>query len=494
VVRDVVLCADLGSGSLRVGAFTATGSAIATTAVAMTTAAGRASPAQIDAEACWRTLGRAVARTLDDLPKGARVQGVCLTGVTRAQVMLDRKGRSVGPVLTFRDDRALDDAAELARHFPARNRADAITAFHPLARIAWAARTNPRAYERITAVLDPKDFLNFRLTGRIAVDSVTHSRYDPLLAAVAKLPERIERHVRLLALPRVAPWRTVGPVIATQAPWRHLHGVPVFAGALDAWASAVGAGAILEGQGYDVAGTSEVAGVVTAARARVPGLVSLLWSEDAWQIGGPTQAGADCAAWCHRLVRSKGSLAAAIARAGLLAPTAHRPIFVPYLAGERAPLWRADLRGVFEGLGIDNRGDDLLWSVLEGVAMQMQAILARAAGGSRTPLREVRVAGGGAQSNAWCAMKADVMNVPVIRTSQRETGLVGAAMAAAIGLGWHDSLAAAARAMCKVDRVFEPRPDRVAIYAERIPRHARARQHAIDAADAAGRKGSKVAS
>ena len=91
-------------------------------------------------------------------------------------------------------------------------------------------------------------------------------------------------------------------------------------------------------------------------------------------------------------------------------------------------------------------------------------------------------------------MKADVMNVPVIRTSQRETGLVGAAMAAAIGLGWHDSLAAAARAMCKVDRVFEPRPDRVAIYAERIPRHARARQHAIDAADAAGRKGSKVAS
>jgi hypothetical protein len=58
-------------------------------------------------------------------------------------------------------------------------------------------------------------------------------------------------------------------------------------------------------------------------------------------------------------------------------------------------------------------------------------------------------------------------------------------MAAAIGLGWHDSLATAARAMCKVDRIFEPRPARVAMYAERLHRHARARRHAIDAADAA---------
>jgi xylulokinase len=148
-------------------------------------------------------------------------------------------------------------------------------------------------------------------------------------------------------------------------------------------------------------------------------------------------------------------------------------------------LWRADVRGVFEGLALASGGDDLLWAVLEGVAMQVQAILALAVDGSRSRLREVRVTGGGAQSNAWCAMKADVLNVPVIRTSQPETGLVGAAMAAAVGLGWHVDLAAAARAMCKVERIFEPRAARVEMHAARSQRHAHARRHAVEAADAA---------
>ena len=484
MVRDVVLCADLGTSSLRVGAVAAKGQVVAAATVAMG-AASRHPSGTIDPETWWRALGRAAGRTLDQLGKRDHVRGLCLTGVTRAQVMLGRDGQPLGPALTFRDDRAGDAATELARRFPADNPANAITAFHPLARIAWLARTKPRAFDRVSAIVEPKDFFNFRLTGRIAADSVTYSRYDALLSGTRAFPERLERWVRLLDLPRIAPWEALGNVDNAQSPWKRVAGIPVFAGSMDAWASAIGAGAIRAGQGYDIAGTSEVAGLVTAARAHVAGLVSLLWSENAWQIGGPTQAGADCAAWCHRLLRARGSLAAATERAGLLAPAANRPLFVPYLAGERAPLWRADLRGVFEGLALASTGDDLLWSVLEGVAMQMQTILARAAEGSRTRLREVRVAGGGAQSNAWCAMKADVMNVPMIRTSQRATGLVGAAMAAAVGLGWHDDLAAAARTMCKVERIFEPRPVRVAIYAERIHRHARARQHAIDAADAA---------
>ena len=94
------------------------------------------------------------------------------------------------------------------------------------------------------------------------------------------------------------------------------------------------------------------------------------------------------------------------------------------------------------------------------------------------------MAGGGAQSNAWCQLKADVMNLPLIRTSQRETGLVGAAMAAAVGLGWYPDLASAADAMTHVDRVFEPRASLAAFYAQRACRYERARQHAIDEADA----------
>ena len=136
------------------------------------------------------------------------------------------------------------------------------------------------------------------------------------------------------------------------------------------------------GQGYDIAGTSEVAGLITPARADVSGLVSLLWGEKVWQIGGPTQAGADSVSWCHRTLRVRGTLAAAVERAGMMSPTETRPLFLPYLAGERTPLWRADVRGAFEGLAREHHADDLLWAVLEGVAMAMRDILARAVKGS----------------------------------------------------------------------------------------------------------------
>ncbi len=120
--------------------------------------------------------------------------------------------------------------------------------------------------------------------------------------------------------------------------------------------------------------------------------------------------------------------------------------------------------------------------------MTMRAILASAVAGSRQELAEVRVAGGGARSNAWCQLKADVMNVPMVRTAHAETGVIGAAIAAAVGLGWHPTLAAAADAMCPVERVFEPRPALAPFYAERAARHERARQYAIAQADAARRE------
>jgi xylulokinase len=341
-------------------------------------------------------------------------------------------------------------------------------------------------FDRIGAILEPKDFLNYRLTGMIAADSVTYSRYDSMHAARA-LPDWLQHCTRFLALPRVAPWRTVGPITSTQSPWRRLAGIPVFGGSMDAWATALGSGAIRAGQGYDIAGTSEVAGLITAARVTAPGLVSLRWGEKTWQIGGPTQAGADCAAWCHEAFRVRGTLAAAVERAGKMPPAADRPVFLPYLAGERAPVWRSDVRGAFEGLSRAHGGDDFLWAVLEGVAMAMRDILARAVQSSGTKMREIRVAGGGAQSDAWCQIKADVMNVPMVRTSHRETGLAGAAMAGAVGLGWQPTLAAAADAMCPVARVFAPRAANVPFYAQRAERYARARQHAIDEADAVGR-------
>ncbi len=484
-MADVVLCADLGTQSLRVGAMTARGALKAWARSPIAAEQPHRGWSVVDPERWWHAFAETVADVLARLPRRDRVAGVCVCGPTRSQVLIDREHRALAPALLFRDQRAVDEACEVARYFVAANPADAITPFHPLARLAWFARREAALFDRVDGVVEAKDFINLRLTGERAADSVTYSRFDSLRASRQPLPDWLARCVDLLDVRRIAPWSAVGSVTAREPPFDRLAGIPAFAGAMDTWASAIGSGVIGVGQGYDIGGTSEAAGLVTSTRVDAPGLVSLQWGEHVHQVGGPTQAGADCAAWCHRTFRVRGRLASAVERAGNLAPNDDRPLFLPYLAGERAPIWRADVRGAFHDVTGAHDGDDFLWSALEGVALAVHDIVSRAVESSGQRLSDVRVAGGGARSNAWCQMKSDVLGVPLKRSAQQETGLIGAAIAAAVGLGWHPTLAAAVDAMCAIDRVFEPRAALARLYAHRAQRYARAQAHALALADAA---------
>jgi xylulokinase len=217
---------------------------------------------------------------------------------------------------------------------------------------------------------------------------------------------------------------------------------------------------------------------VTAQPSSAPGLRTFPWTATAHQVGGPTQAGADCARWCHDVFRVRGSLPEAIARGGSdLRPDA--PLFLPYLAGERAPVWSGEVRGAFHRDDREHTPDDFLWSVMECVAHAERDIVAIAEEPSATRARELRACGGGAQSDAWCSLKADVLGVPVIRSRAAETGLVGAAMAAAVGLGRYRDLEEAASHMAKPGRRFRPRRRFADRYALRAAEYAALQQFAL---------------
>jgi len=414
-VNEFFLAIDLGAGSLRAGALRPDGSLFASATATIAIAEPQPGWAEIDSEQWWTALTVAAGRVLRKVPRSGHILAVCVTGLTRSQVFVDRAGQPLGPAILFRDHRAAEEARDVARHFPIDNPAEAVTAFHPLARLAWVARNRPAQFAEIGAVLEPKDFLNRRLTGLTAGDSITYSRLDALEPIPRGLPAWIERCVDLLRPTLCAPWQPLGPIRKLDAPLQRLEGVPLFAGSMDSWATAVGSGAVAPGQAYDIAGTSEVVGLLTRRRVGVPGLVSLRWSETAQQIGGPTQAGADCAAWCHAAFRLRGRMAQAVERVGKRLPSADRPIFLPYLAGERTPVWRSDVRGAFHNVGRASTSDDFLWAVMEGVAMAARDILDRAVAGSGERAEELRVSGGGARSDAWCQMKADVLGLPVLR-------------------------------------------------------------------------------
>jgi xylulokinase len=182
--------------------------------------------------------------------------------------------------------------------------------------------------------------------------------------------------------------------------------------------------------------------------------VTLPWGDGLYHLGGPSQAGADCAAWAAELLGVPDT-AALIDIAAQGDGRGGKLLFLPYLTGERAPLWEPAARGVFLGLHRDHGPPALARAVLEGVAFANRDLLSRA----DAPYDELVICGGGARSDLWCQIRADVLGVPVLRGDVTEPGLLGAAACAWAGLGRYATLAAAQLAMARPARRFAPGAD-----------------------------------
>ena len=219
------------------------------------------------------------------------------------------------------------------------------------------------------------------------------------------------------------------------------------------WLAALGLGANHSGRAFNISGTSEVLGLVTTKKVQAPGLVDLPWGVGLFQIGGPSQAGADCLTWFAELL-GQSEASALLDDLDSFGRHQERVLFLPYLRGERVPLWNTGARGLFLGLNRNHGRADLIWAVLEGVAMANRQVLSLAERACGDPADEVRIGGGAARSETWCQVKADVLGRPVIRVENPEPGLLGAAMVAWVGLNGFKTYDEAESAMVRVERRF----------------------------------------
>ena len=315
----------------------------------------------------------------------------------------------------------------------------------------------------MATVLDPKDFLAFRLTGQRASDPVSLAR---LLASREHLPEF--GFGDILPPHLLRPAGVVGSVAPhLLPPFDALAGVPVACCSNDTWAAALGLGALAPGRAYNISGTTEVLGVLSDRPFVADGLVAVDWF-GLHQLGGPSQNGADTLRWWLELVGGEeghGPPAAARIEALLALPRRPEPVlFLPYLQGERAPHWDPALRGAFLGLDRRHGSADLAWAVMEGVACQNRLVLGRAEAALGHPVDEVRLGGGAAFNARWRQVKADVLDRTVVAGAAREPGLLGAAMTAWTALGRYPSLAEAAAAMARSAHRHAPDPAQRARY------------------------------
>jgi xylulokinase len=238
---------------------------------------------------------------------------------------------------------------------------------------------------------------------------------------------------------------------------------------MDAWCGALGMGAIKPHTAYNVSGTSEVFGICGHDDSDKEGLVTMPWGKGLYQIGGPSQVGADSLAWFGEAFLGQKKPADPRQALELLHTDQRQDsplLFLPYLRGERTPLWDPRAKGVFLGVLRDHKAVDFAWAVLEGVAFANRQIFELATDRHTDSFTEVRISGGAANSDEWCQVKADILARPILRTANHQTGLLGGLICALTGLGRFSTLEKAQNSLVKVGRTFKPQKNKTKAYDE----------------------------
>lgn len=403
--------------------------------------------AEQDQEAWWSGLVGAIR----ELTAGQRedVLGISVAGHGPSLSPVDAAGRATAQAITWLDSRSTLEADALARLTGLRGWSLGV-----LPAALWLERHHPEAAARTRWYLNSWEALTLRLTGRAAMSLVADQPFpnDEIVAEAGIDPLRIPD-----GIPAGVP---VGGLRADVARELGLEaGTPVVAGLVDAFASFHGARLVEAGDAIDVGGAAGGFGVyadrpVEAAGsfctpAPLPGLFS---------VGGAMAATGQALDWfAGDVVGGSLTIEALIAEAAAGPAGADGLVFLPYLAGERSPLWDPVARGAFAGLTLRHGRAEITRAILEASALAIRHVadpIQRAG----VHVSAMRVCGGPAHSEAWNQIKADVTGFDVEVPRVLETTVVGAAIVAAVGVGVHPDLPAAIRAMTSIERRLMPNP------------------------------------
>ena len=388
----------------------------------------------------------------------------CLSSHVNTHVFADRTGKALAPAILWQDTRATAEAAELDAQLTTDQKIAflgapiPVDASHPLARMLWMARHRPDVWAQTAFVLLPKDYCLLHLTGQVVTDPVANvGLVGPDLHYVTPILDLVPG-----AAQRMAPLAGVTDVVGRIGQGFALSGVQMVNGTMDGWAGLYGAGASREGATVWLSGTSEVLGICAANATGAPGVVVFPPIGGLRLHAGPTQSGGASQMWfCQMAGVSVEALTAELHATPRRNPT---PLFLPQLAGERAPVWDASLRGAFLGLDSGMHRVDLGRAVLEGVALSARHVLTALHASAGTIADTLTCGGGGFQSDPWGQIRADVVNRPLLRLAVNEPAVLGAVALACLGSGAATNLAQAQAALAQHDMHWLPNPARRGLY------------------------------
>ncbi|MEZ4672397.1 MAG: xylulokinase [Anaerolineae bacterium] len=427
--------------------------------------------AEQDPDAWWQATVEVVRRVTAEAGSNA-VTAISFSGQMHGTVLLGNDSKPIAPAIIWADQRTATTVNDLTATVGAEQFA-ATTGTLPAAgflgvTLLWLKQHDPALLARTHKVILPKDYVRLRMTGEIATDpsdaassavfDVSRRDWASEIINKAGLPLSIFPTVR--ASVAVAGYLRAEAAAELGLP----AGLPVITGCGDQPAQAIGNGLIIAGLASVTTGSG---GQVFVPLSREPGQplptdprlhVFNHAVPDMWFVMGAILSAGLSLRWLRGLVGLENDPRAypkLSAEAATIPPGAEGLIFLPHLYGERTPHMDALARGSFIGLSAHHTRGHLARAVMEGVSFALRQALdiSRTLGASADT---IIAAGGGAESDVWRGIQADVFGLPLQRTLLTEQASVGAALLAGVGAGVYKDLGEACARTVQYGPITEP--------------------------------------
>lgn len=465
-MKEVVLGIDLGTSSIKVIAVNQQGDVIESKNASLSLIQEQSGYSEQDPEAWFQATKKAIIALMSSSKmKDYDVKGISFSGQMHGLVIVDKDGHVLRNAILWNDTRNSEQCRQIIDKFGHRVNENPVLEGFTLPKMLWVQQHEPNIWKNVDYFMLPKDYLRYRLTGNI------HMEYSDAASTLLLSPKTNQWTKDLgdtfemgdIYPSLVTSHAFTGNILPSIAEELGLNeDVATFAGAGDNACGAIGAGVIHDKETLCSIGTSGV--ILNVEHQSVTEYDDNLHFfnhaiPETYYAMGVTLAAGYSLNWLKNTFFEEESFDQLIQWAGQSTIGANGLLFAPYLAGERTPYGDASIRGSFIGISGQHTKADFVRAVIEGITYSLydSIQLIRQAGNE---INTVISIGGGAKSDFWLQLQADVFNTSVKKLKHEEGPSMGAAIIAAYGLGWYQSFEDCVNDFIKVENIFKPNMDK----------------------------------
>lgn len=472
-MNELLLGIDIGTSACKIAVFNKQGQVIASANEAYPVYYPRKGWVEQNPNEWWEAIVKGIKTVLSsaDVKKGAIV-GIGVDGQSWSAIPVDKEGNVLANTPIWMDTRARDICEEINRKIGEdeifKIAGNSFLPSYSTPKMLWFKENKPEIFAKTYKFLQSNSYIVYKLTGNMTQDMSQGYGIHFFDCKGLNYDENLAKEMGLsteLVPPVYECDEIVGLVTAKAAEITGLkEGTPVVAGGLDAACGALGAGVYKNGQTQEQGGQAGGMSICTnKALSHKALILSPHVVSGTWLLQGGTVGGGGALRWFKQEFGKDESFDDLTAEAEKIKPGAEGVIFLPYMAGERSPIWDPDAKGVFYGLSFDKTKGHMTRAVLEGVAYSLEHNL-RVAATTGVTVSSLNAMGGAANSRLWMQIKSDVTNLPIDVPASDTATTLGAAILAGVGCGMYSSYKEAVEETVKIKKHYEPIKDNHDVY------------------------------